>query len=312
MRRALMSWCAVTALATAVVTGCGDSGVGAGDAHGQTRQDTGVRTPALTWREEARVNDALQRLTSRCMGRQGFVYQEERELTLQESRPVRFVQDDPAWAEVYGYGSRIETKSARLRERNVNGTYRQNLPATRRALFDQALDGGDSARMLTAPMPGGGEIRKRIGGCTEEAERTLYGDPAEWFRTSKTALSANYLYAGRLMKDPQLTAAVRGWSACMREAGEPYPDPQAAQDGVRAAAVRRGAARADESFAAERRTAVADAGCARRTRLRAVATAREKHYLDHLPDRYVKDIDTYRRLGRQAYDRAVRIVPERD
>ncbi|WP_406274516.1 hypothetical protein OH779_39465 [Actinacidiphila glaucinigra] len=309
MRRALMSLCAVTALAAAVATGCGD---GAGDARGQTRQHIGVRTPALTWRQEVRVNDALQRLTSRCMGRQGFAYLEERDLTLQESRPVRFVQDDLTWARTYGYGSRIETKSARLRERNVNGTYRHDLPATRRALFDDALDGGDGARMLTAPMPNGGEIRKRIGGCTEEAERTLYGDPAEWFRTSKIALSANSLYAGRLMKDPQLTAAVRAWSACMREAGEPYPDPQAAQDGVRAAAVRLGAARADEAFAAERRTAVADADCARRTSLRAVATAREKHYLDRLPDRYVKDIDTYRRLGRQAYDRAVRIVPERD
>ncbi|MFG2306241.1 hypothetical protein [Actinacidiphila glaucinigra] len=309
MRRALMSLCAVTALATAVVTGCGD---GAGDAGGQTRQHIGVRTPALTWRQEVRVNDALQRLTSRCMGRQGFAYQEERDLTLQESRPVRFVQDDLTWARTYGYGSRIETKSARLRERNVNGTYRQDLSATRRALFDAALDGGDGARMLTAPMPNGGEIRKRIGGCTEEAERTLYGDPAEWFRTSKIALSANSLYAGRLMKDPKLIVAVRAWSACMREAGEPYPDPQAAQDGVRAAAVRLGAARADEAFAAERRTAVADADCARRTSLRAVATAREKHYLDRLPDRYLKDIDTYRRLGRQAYDRAVRIVPERD
>ncbi|MEU1622873.1 hypothetical protein ABZ479_36970 [Streptomyces sp. NPDC005722] len=312
MRRALMSLCAVTALATAVVTGCGDGGDGSGDAGGRTRQDTGVRTPALTWRQELRVNDALQRLTSRCMERQGFTYQEEHELTLQENRPVRFVQDDPAWARTYGYGSRIEAKSTRLHERNVNGTYRQELPATRRALFDEALDGGDGARLLTAPMPNGGEIRKRIGGCTEEAERTLYGDPAEWFRTSKIALSANALYAGQLMKDPQLTAAVRAWSACMREAGEPYPDPRAAQDGVRAAAVRLGAARADEAFAAERRTAVADADCARRTSLRAVATAREKHYLDRLPDRYVRDIDTYRRLGRQAYDRAVRIVPERD
>ncbi|MGI5254374.1 hypothetical protein [Actinacidiphila glaucinigra] len=309
MRRALMSLCAVAALATAVVTGCGD---GAGDARGQAPQDTGVRTPALTWRQEVRVNDALQRLISRCMGHQGFAYQEERDLTLQESRPVRFVQDDLTWARTYGYGSRIEAKSARLRERNVNGTYRQDLTATRRALFDETLDGGDGARMLTAPMPNGGEIRKRIGGCTEEAERTLYGDPAEWFRTSKIALSANSLYAGPLMKDPRLTAAVRAWSACMREAGEPYPDPQAAQDGVRAAALRLGTARADEAFAAERRTAVADADCARRTSLRAVATAREKHYLDRLPDRYVKDIDTYRRLGRQAYDRAVRIVPERD
>ncbi|MEU1696231.1 hypothetical protein ABZ590_33815, partial [Streptomyces hirsutus] len=69
--------------------------------------------------------------------------------------------------------------------------------------------------------------------------------------------------------------------------------------------------RAGEAFAAERKTAVADATCARETSLRAVATARETYYLDRLRDRFGKDIDTYRHLGQRAYDRAVRIVPER-
>jgi hypothetical protein len=303
-----MSLCAAVAVTAAATTGCAG-----GDGGGRAQQDPRPRPRALTWQQELRVADAQQRLTRQCMNRHGFTYWEDRGLTLRESRPVRYVQDDVAWARTYGYGGRIAAKGERVRERNPIGTYRQSLSASRRTAFDTALDGGDSARMLTAPLPGGGgEIRKRIGGCTEEAERKLYGDPAEWFRTSKIATGLNSLYGDRLMNDRQLTAAIRAWSRCMEKAGQPYEDPQAARDAVRGNTSRLGAARADEAFAAERKTAVADATCARETSLRAVASARETYYEDRLRDRFGKDVDTYRRLGQQAYDRAVRIVPERD
>ncbi|MFE2279574.1 hypothetical protein ACFXAE_20520 [Streptomyces sp. NPDC059454] len=302
MRRALVFLCVVVAAAT---TGCADG------ADEPAQQDRRPRPRALTWQQELRVADAQQRLTRQCMNRQGFTYREDRGLTLRESRPVRYVQDDVAWARTYGYGGRIEAKSLRVRERNPNGTYRQGLSPSRRTAFDTALDGGDGARMLTASLPGGGETRKRVGGCTEEAERALYGDPAEWYRTGKIATGLNALYGEELMKDRRLTAAVGAWSRCMKRAGQPYENPQAAREAVRVNTGRLGAARADEAFAAERRTAVADAACARETSLRAVATARETYYLDRLRDRFGKDIDTYRNLGQRAYDRAVRIVPER-
>ncbi|MEV7862166.1 hypothetical protein AB0O86_25910 [Streptomyces hirsutus] len=308
MRRALVSLCAVVTVVAAVTTGCGDGGDG-GD--GRAQQDPRPRPRALTWQQELRVADAQQRLTKQCMNRQGFTYREDRGLTLRESRPVRYVQDDVAWARTYGYGGRIEVKSLRVRESNPNGTYRRKLSPSRRFAFDTALDGGDGARMLTAPLPGGGETRKRVGGCTEEAERALYGDPAEWYRTGKIATGLNALYGKELMEDRHLTAAVRAWSRCMKRAGRPYEDPQAAREAVRANAVRLGADRVGEAFAAERKTAVADATCARETSLRAVATARETYYLDRLRDRFGEDIDTYRHLGQRAYDRAVRIVPER-
>ncbi|MDX3632324.1 hypothetical protein OG920_36910 [Streptomyces europaeiscabiei] len=309
MRRALMSLCVVMAATAAVTTGCagGDSGDG-----GREQAGRQPRPPALTWQQELRNNDAQQRLTAQCMKRHGFTYWEDRTLTLQESRPVRYVQDDVAWALTYGYGGRIDAKSQEVREDNPIGTYRQSLSPSRRDAFDIALDGGDDARLLTAPLPGGGEIRKRVGGCTEEAERKLYGDPAAWFRTSKVAAGLNALYADDLLKDRQFSAAVQAWARCMTKAGQPYKDPQAARDAARVNTSRLGAARADEAFAAERRTALADATCARETSLRAVVSARETHYQDRLRDRYGKDLDTYRNLGRQAYDRAVRIVPARD
>ncbi|MGW1779239.1 hypothetical protein ACWCQQ_08855 [Streptomyces sp. NPDC002143] len=301
MKRVLASLCAVAAVTGAVATGCGTG----------PDAERAARPAPLTWQQELRISDAQQRLTSRCMKRHGFTYWEDRTLTLRESKPVRYVQDDVAWARTYGYGGRIDAEQERLHTDNPIAAYRQGLSAARRTAFDEALDGGNGTRVLTAALPGGGEIRKRLGGCTGEAERELYGDPAEWFRTGKIATGLNSLYGEQLMKDRELTAAVGAWSRCMKTAGQPYKDPQAARDAVRTATARLGAARADEAFAAERRTAVADATCARETSLRAVATARETYYQDRLRDRYGKDVDTYRRLGRQAYDRAVHVVPER-
>ncbi|MEU3980345.1 hypothetical protein AB0F77_09575 [Streptomyces sp. NPDC026672] len=303
MRRTFASsLCAVVALTGVVTAGCG-----------QDRPPVPAtdRPALLSWRQELRVTDAQQRLTARCMARHGFAFWEDRTLSLRESRPVRYVQDDVAWAREFGYGGRIDAKNARTHAHNPNGAYRAGLSPSRRAAFDAALDGGADSRPLTAPLPGGGEIRKRLGGCTEEAERTLYGDPAVWFRTGKVATGVNALYTGQLMKDRRLTAAVRAWARCMKDAGQPYEDPWAARDAVVSDTARLGAARADEAFAAERETAVADATCARKTSLRAVASARETYYADRLRGRYGKDIDTYRRLGREAYDRAVHIVPER-
>ncbi|MEU9731427.1 hypothetical protein [Streptomyces sp. NPDC048002] len=301
--------CLVMAATAAFTAGCAEGDGDGGDRGGADRQP---RPPALTWQQELRTSDALQHLTAECMRRQGFSYWEDRTLTLQESRPVRYVQDDVAWARTHGYGGRIDVKSQQAREDNPLGAYRRSLSASRRAAFDTALDGGGDARVLTAPLPGGGEIRKRSGGCMEEAERELYGDPAEWFRTGKIAAGLNALYGADLMADPQLTDRLRAWARCMEKAGHSYADPQAARDSVRVDTSRLGAARADEAFAAERRTAVADATCARETSLKTVASARETYYRDRLRDRFGKDLDAYRGLSRQAYDRAVRIVAQRD
>ncbi|WP_416984099.1 hypothetical protein [Streptomyces sp. T028] len=302
MRRVFASLCAVAAVTGAAATGCGhDRG---------TAPET--RPEPLTWQQELRVTDAEQHLTARCMERHGFTYAEDRTLSLRESMPVRYVQDDVAWARTYGYGGRIQAKQDRLRLHNPIAAYRRGLSAARRAAFDEALDGGSGSQVLSATLPGGArEVRKRLGGCTAEAQEALYGDPAAWFRATKTATGLNSLYADDLRHDRRLTTAVTAWSRCMKKAGLSYADPQAARDAVRENTARLGPAHADRAFATERATAVADAGCARTTSLRAVATARETHYVDRLPDRYGEALDTYRRLARQAYDRAVRIVPQR-
>ncbi|MER6783360.1 hypothetical protein ABT330_01640 [Streptomyces sp. NPDC000658] len=319
MKRAFATGCAAAAMAavmTVTAAGCAQKGRDAG--HGGDGGSSGVpvggdRPAPLTWQQELRVSDALQRLTSRCMKRQGFAYGEDRALSLRESMPVRYVQDDVAWARTYGYGGRIDAGQDRRRLHNPTAAYRQALSPARRAAFDAALDGdGSDVQVLSARLPGGSrEVRKRLGGCTAEAEKALYGDPGAWFRASKTAGGLNALYTEDLLHDRQLTAAVAAWSRCMKKAGLSYADPQAARDATRANTARLGPSGAARAFAAERTTAVADATCARATSLRAVATARETHYVDRLPKRYGEALDAFRRLQRQAYDRAVHIVPQR-
>ena len=305
MKRAFASLCAALAVTGTVVTGCGH-----GPDSGTPGPATAVPRP-LTWQQELRIGDAQQRLTRRCMNSHGFAYREDRTLTLRESMPVRYVQDDVAWARQYGYGGRIEARQDRLRLHNPIAAYRQSLSATRRAAFDKALDGGDDVQVLSAQLPGGQEVRTRLGGCTKAAEKALYGDPADWFRASKTATGLPALYDEQLLRDRQLTTAVTAWSRCVKRAGLSYADPQAARDAVRENTARLGTGGADKAFATERRTAAADATCARATSLKTVATARETYYVDRLPGRYGEALDTYRRLERQAYDRAVRIVPQR-
>lgn len=305
MKRAFASLCAALAVTGTVVTGCGH-----GPDSGTPGPATAVPRP-LTWQQELRIGDAQQRLTRRCMNSHGFAYREDRTLTLRESMPVRYVQDDVAWARQYGYGGRIEARQDRLRLHNPIAAYRQSLSPTRRAAFDKALDGDDDVQVLSAQLPGGQEVRTRLGGCTKAAEKALYGDPADWFRASKTATGLPALYDEQLLRDRQLTTAVTAWSRCVKRAGLSYADPQAARDAVRENTARLGTGGADKAFATERRTAAADATCARATSLKTVATARETYYVDRLPGRYGEALDTYRRLERQAYDRAARIVPQR-
>ncbi|WP_329220361.1 hypothetical protein OG352_26775 [Streptomyces sp. NBC_01485] len=314
MQRALAALCTIAALTAATaVTGCSQDSQST-KASGSS--DGAARPQPLTWQQELRLSDAEQRLTSRCMKRHGFTYGEDRGLTLRESMPVRFVQDDVAWARTYGYGGRIDAEQEQVRLHNPIAAYRQGLSAERRAAFDKALDGGNGSgsdvQVVSAELPGSNrEVRKRLGGCTAEAEKTLYGDPGDWFRAAKTATGLNALYAADLMRDRQLTTAVAAWSRCMKKSGLTYPDPQAARDAMRENTARLGTAGADKAFATERTTAVADATCARTTSLKSVAAARETHYVDRLPTRYGKALDTYRRLQHQAYDRAVQIVPQR-
>ncbi|MER5207118.1 hypothetical protein [Streptomyces sp. NPDC002825] len=290
MKHLLVRAGAVVAVVAALTTGC-------------SRPDPAAPPEReLTQAEQLRISDADEVLVERCMNRAGFSYWTSPRLSLEESREPGYVSDDVEWARKHGYGSRIADAAARYRRTNPNGAYRAGLSAERRKAYDEALDGGHRARILTAKLPGGNAtIRKRLGGCSEEAERTLYGDPDAWFQAEKAVTNLQPLYVPEILRDERFTTALAGWAACMKRAGFAYPDPAAARDAT---------ARAGD-FASETRTAVAEARCARETSLAAVARERQTHYLNALRDQYGEELDAHRRMQRGAYERAAGITGAR-
>lgn len=305
LRRKVAQLSAVAAVAALALTGCSrESGGGPAPV-------AAAKARELTWAEDLRISDAEQGLIARCMDRQGFRYWSGSSLSLAESRPVGYVQDDVRWARTYGYGSRIAAKEDRARLRNPNIAYRRGLSADRRAAYDTALDGGRKTELLRTGVPGGGSVSKRSGGCDAAAERTLYGDPAAWFRLDSTASNLRPLYVGKLLHDRRFTAAVHDWASCMKRAGHPYPDPDAARQATRQHPAVQSRAEEARSFAAETRIAVADATCARQVSLKSVGRDREAHYLARLNAKYGTQLDAYRQARQQALARAERLVPAR-
>ncbi|WP_406066731.1 hypothetical protein OG462_26805 [Streptomyces sp. NBC_01077] len=301
MKRVIVHVCTVVAVVAAATTGCA--------------QDSGRASAPppreLTQAERLRISDATEVLIKQCMNRAGFSYWTGPRLSLEESRPLDYVNDDVDWAREHGYGSRIRDKEDRARRANPNGTYRAGLSAPRRKAYDEALDGGLGATILTTEIPTGagkGSVHKRWGGCSAEAGEKLYGDPVAWFRADKAVTNLQPLYVPRITRDRTFTEALAAWSRCMTRAGHVYPDPPAAQDAVAGNASGRSPG---EAFEVETRVAVAEARCAHETSFATIARERQAYYVGTLPDRYTELIGTHRRLQRDAFARAAEVTGPR-
>ncbi|MFJ8996710.1 hypothetical protein ACIRQH_40735 [Streptomyces sp. NPDC102279] len=263
---------------------------------------------ALTDAEALRIADAQQVLIRKCMERDGFTYWEAERPSLEESRTLGYVLDDVDWARRHAYGSRISAQEDRRRRADLNIAYHKSLSAERRKEYDEALDGGLQAPVISATLPGGGVVQKREGGCVAESESQLYGDVRAWFRAEKISGGLQSLYVPKVMADGKFTAALNAWSQCMTHAGRPYSDPQAARQAAAQRSVRLGV---DKAFPSERDLAVADATCARKTSLKAIGEAREAHYIEELPKRYGKALETWHGFQHRALVRARALVDAR-
>ncbi|WP_406170110.1 hypothetical protein OIE52_38380 [Streptomyces canus] len=308
-RRATTTVGAIAALTSLVLTGCTADTDATHHASPAARAEATAAGKKLTYAQDLRISDAEQHLITVCMRKHGFRFWEERALSLEESRPVGYVQDDVDWARSHGYGSRIMAKEDRARLRNPNIAYRKSLSRSRQKAFDIAMDGGRDAVLLKSPTPSGGTITKQSGGCARQAEKMLYGNPAAWFRSDVAVRNLRPLYVGKLLGDKEFKSSVGAWSRCMNKAGHPFPDPDAARQSTRGAEQPR--AEEARSFANETRIAVADATCARSVSLRAIGERREAHYVGELAGKYGHALDTHLRMQRHALALAERTVPAR-
>ncbi|MEU1106586.1 hypothetical protein ABZ408_37350 [Streptomyces tibetensis] len=302
---------AIAALASLVLTACTADTETAHRASPAARSEATAADGKLTYAQDLRISDAKQHLITSCMRKKGFRFWEEEPLSLEESRPIGYVQDDVDWARSHGYGSRITAKENRARLRNPNIAYRNSLPRSRQKAYDIAMDGGQDAVLLKSPTPFGGTITKQSGGCVSQAEKALYGDPAAWFRSDATVSNLRPLYVDKLLRDKEFKSAVSAWSRCMSNAGHPFPDPNAARQSTREHSAEQTRAEEAKTFANETRIAVADATCARSVSLRSIGQRREAHYVTELARKYGNALDANRQMQQHALTRAERIVPAR-
>ncbi|WP_318208770.1 hypothetical protein [Streptomyces sp. SJL17-1] len=290
--------CAAALFLVAVATGCAgrpatgpatDPGPGPGPAHEVTDTDRTL------------LRHTEQVLVERCMRAQGFSYWAGPRPTPDESFTVGYLLKDTDWARKNGYGSRVGRKVLAARKTDPNLRYVDGLSPERRAAYLKALEGGPGSRKLSVEAPGGGTIKRLLGGCEESAQVRLYGDPATWFRVSKVATNLTPLYVAELSRDPEFTRAQRAWSVCMRTAGQDYATPGAARDAL--PVLTRGLPEAD-AFATEVRLAVTEAECAGSSGFARTGSALVRRYVDGLRGEYGDELDAYARLEREALTRA--------
>jgi hypothetical protein len=287
----------LTAAAAAMLTACGPQGTAPAP---QVRE--------LNRAEQASVDQAEQLIIQRCMAQRGYRYWVQPALDAEESMAFRqhVVLDDVGWARKHGYGGLIKQRVLAAKKYDPNLAYRNSLPPATRTRYITALGGGTSARIISARLPGGGQIRKAVGGCTGEADKQLYGDVDAWFHANKIATDLSPLYVPKLIRDQRYTGALGAWSACMRRStGRLYGDPGDIQ---RDLAKRTAAMSAAKAHPAEVRLAVAEATCARAAALPDTIHRLALIYSEPVRRRYAKEITTHNRLQLAALQQAEKII----
>ncbi|NGO13601.1 hypothetical protein G5C60_39925 [Streptomyces sp. HC44] len=247
---------------------------------------TSERVRELTVTERALVRQAEEELVRRCMAAEGFRYWPVSVPDPEALREFEYVVDDVSWASRHGYGPDAPATGP-------NETYRARLSPASKRRYDSALD-GNGRRSLRDTLPTGQTVESPAEGCSATAERKLYGDRAVWFHARVVADNLAPLYREKVLSDPRYRSAERSWSACMRERGLRYSSPGQARE----------KALGGEQNAAEIRTAVAEARCARRTGLGETAMELDRTFGASARERYSEEIATRNRLRLQAHAKA--------
>lgn len=291
-RRLTTTALAGTALLLAVT---GYAGAGAPAGGGTEPAPPG--TVAITTAQRSLLHDAEQELQRRCMTAAGFRYWAKPENPLPEARDFPYVVDDTQWAGRYGYGSVLEPRVRALRSQDPNRVHLGGLSPERRHAAVTALNGTADGQGLRAELPGGAVVGHSGNGCRVTAWRALYGDVAGWYAASTLVDNLGGVRRQRVTAEPEFAAAVRAWSACMREHGLPYRTPREARD-----AFLGGKGAPDR--AREVRVAVREARCAHDSGLAAVARRLDHHHDRELRREHHTAVERVERLQAAALPRA--------
>jgi hypothetical protein len=134
-------------------------------------------------------------------------------------------------------------------------------------------------RQIVVTLPDGHKVSATTDGCVASVRRQLYGDLGEWLRNEFAIQGIAKEAHDRVLSDRRYLDALDAWRACMRARGYRFADPGAARDAVGAQQQAQGRSLGhDQLRIRETAVAVAEAECARGSRLVSVATDLDRSY----------------------------------
>lgn len=264
------------------------------------RAPDAAATRPLTAREQDLLHDAEEQLTVSCMADRGFKRWAVPRRPLPEDRDFPYVIDDVKWAARHGYGSDLRARRGQLRVSDPNQRYFTSLPAADRRRAVAALNGNQSAERVETALPNGATAGRIADGCTAQAQESLYGDLATWFRADMTVQALGSMRQQQVSADAEFKAAVQKWSMCMRDRGLRYASPYEARADFLGSSATKAVARKRR----ETKTAVAEAECANTSGLATTARSLDRRYDARLRDRYRGTVRDSLRLAYAALPRA--------
>ena len=196
------------------LAGCGDDG-------GTAKQDAAEKEQSLE--EQIGLDDergiglkqaAAENLIRDCMKAQGFDYVPQdpaaQEAALLGGQPMS--KED--FEKQYGYGiTTLYEQRRKLAVAGPNKAYRDALSEADRKAYDKALHGDDPTATFFDALDSGDF--SRLGGCLKTATDQVFGG-ADVLQTLSAKLDE---LDQKMRADARMVAAVKEWTACMREAG---------------------------------------------------------------------------------------------
>ncbi len=199
------------------LTGCGGGGRPATTAdpvaEGSVEDQLGFDTAGTLARQAAVENEI-----SVCMKAQGFDYVAVDAVAARTALVGSPRMSDAEFRRQFGYG--ISTLYDRAsRQTDPNTRLRIVLSPADRAAYDRTLSGGNPESTFALAVDTGDFTQ--LGGCTKQATESVFGG-AELLTTLQGQLDA---LDERIVQDQRMVRAAEAWSACMKDAGYRYAEP---------------------------------------------------------------------------------------
>lgn len=278
-----------------------------GCADGAGRSDSGeLRTvPRSTRAQDDLLKKAESALVRRCLAEREVARPRTGSGTAQDTaaapqRRFPYGIDDPAWAAAHGFGDADGTQQDGTQQAQQSPQPGKKAAAQQQRLVDALF--GTGRRELSTRTATGLVVRANSDGCLAEAQRVLYGDQARWFRTEVAVNNLEAAAHHRVTGDPAYRAVLARWARCVAPV-------QKAEEPAQLRSVWQRRARAlDQPDAADlqKRYAVAEARCVRRTGLADTGARLEKRHAAGLRAEYADVLADHGQLREHGLRWAVR------